>query len=99
MSGKDVTFVAQMKKSPVITVTAEVDIPPAATVSAIRSAIRHILGTAHVGRTPSSASGTATDLHIIYEIRLRHKYYLFSASITSNISASICSLEPFHVKT
>ena len=92
---KHMTLIAQVKQCPIIAITTQNDMTAPSAVATVRSTVRYILGTAHVHRTSAALSRAAENLDVIYKIAFQYSY---SLSKKANISESISSLLPFHVK-
>ena len=72
MSGKDVTFVAQVQESPVVVVSSEIDVSSSSAVTAVGASVGLIFCSVHVHGASAAFSGAAIDFHVVNEIALSH---------------------------
>ena len=88
-------LITQVKQCPVVAITPQNDMTATPSVATVRTSVGHVLGTTHMHRAPAALSRAAENLDVIYKIAFQYSY---SLSKKANISESISSLLPFHVK-
>ena len=90
MSGKDMTFVTQVKQRPIVVIPTQIDMSATSPVSTIWATIRNVLSPMHVHRTSSTLARAATYLYIIYEVAFHsQKRAYFNVSRKAKMFASI----------
>lgn len=68
VAGKNVAVIAQVEQRPVVAIAAQVDIPPAPTITAVGAAEGLVFGAVHVHRTAAALTGATVDFDVVYEI-------------------------------
>ena len=77
MLGKEVALILEVQQRPVVMVAAEIDASSTSAVATVRSAVGHVLGTAHVCGTSAALTRAALYLYVVYEIGFSHLFFSF----------------------
>ena len=79
MLSHDVLAVLEVDEGPELRVCPEDDVSSPSAVASVRTSLRNILLTPHVGGTCATVTGTAIYLYIVYEIAVCHNLLFYKA--------------------